>query len=163
MCIHISTITISPGQQINNFRRDSFRPSEGSRGKKEARPRNGEWELYGVMAGTPEAQDPAKVGNHEGFLKNINHHGHGFITCTDFPEDVFVHKKVMERCKLSLSDEVRFNVHFNAQNTPQCSAPVWVKKGMTFRASDSMQQYDSEPILPPIVGGRSGDYRAAPY
>lgn len=56
------------------------------------------WEFVGALANSEEARNPEKVGRYEGYIKNVNHHGHGFVSSPSFPDnDVFVHKKVMER------------------------------------------------------------------
>ena len=102
----------------------------------------GDWEFVGALPGTQEQLNPEKIGDNEGLLKNTNTHGHGFIKCDAFESDVFIHKKVMDRCKLNPGDMVRFNVHRNSTGTPQCSAPVWVKRGH---------------------GSSAGQHRSAPY
>ncbi|CAD7947336.1 unnamed protein product [Amoebophrya sp. A25] len=85
------------------------------------------WEFAGALPGSDEARYPDRIGDHEGYIKNVNSHGHGFVSSYSFHDtDVFVHKKVMDRCKLGSGDRLRFNVHVNATGTPQCSAPVWV-------------------------------------
>lgn len=125
------------------------------------------WTLAGALPGSPEAKDPSVIGEFEGYIKNINLRGHGFIKCQEWQGlhgDVFVHNKVMRRCRLRCADRLRFNVHMNGMGTPQCSAPVWVldggessktRGGLTSESSDSNSNNWGPMIMPDMLAMNS--------
>ncbi|CAD7974924.1 unnamed protein product, partial [Amoebophrya sp. A120] len=132
---------------------------------------HGNWELTGVMPNSADARNPLAFNpDCEGCLKNTNTMGHGFLACPAFPgDDVFVHKKVMERCNLSVGDRVRFNVHVSATGTARILVEIMSSSDSITRVHVMLKQMPSGKNLKKAAGcikrtqyGRTPIYASQP-
>merc|ERR1712194_523172 len=99
---------------------------------------DGSWDLRGQIPNTREANHPEQVAIHTGMLEEImQKSGQGYIRVlgdtamagiNPSSDRVFIHTKILSRCKLNQGDVFKFSVHVNPAGKLQCSAPVWVKR-----------------------------------
>ncbi|CAD7938438.1 unnamed protein product [Amoebophrya sp. A25] len=78
-----------------------------------------------------KTNDEPRFGSYVGKVHNFSSAGNAFVKCDAlrklYDKDAFVHQKVVHICGLALGDVIYFDIHLNESQSPQVSAPVWIK------------------------------------